>query len=225
MGKFDQGVSFTNADAIAVFLIDGASLGDIEIAFVPQGCRCIFVNEHSLDDMFHRLYLVGSQAAEQHNDFDKAVALSLVLLHEMGHIHFGDRGSYSTNTALDLSELNRPSGSIFNPELRADVFASEVIKLAWSSGEMKSPLPGPYGRATIASNIFRVIATGFNVYDLNNDPQGILDHKQKLDLFAQKGYSHLNLYLRLLIFLQQSEPTDDRRRSLEQIAAIQRVGR
>lgn len=67
----------------------------------------------------------------------------------------------------------------------------------------------PCGRASVTSNIFRVVVTDFNGFDLENDPQGILDNKQKHQVFAQKGYSHLNLYVRLLVFLQQSESTDE----------------
>lgn len=213
----DNGVIFTNADAIPVFLIDGQSLGNVEVAFVPDGIRCIFVNAHTLDDLSQRLFLAGRDVVEQHGDFDKSVALSLVLLHELGHIRFGDRSSYASNAHLDIAEINKPSGAISNPEVRADAFASEVIRQAWASGEMRSPLLGPYGRASIASNIFRVMANGFNSFDLRHDPQGILDRKPKLELFRQDGYSHLNLYLRLLIFLEQSEPTEERRRYLELI--------
>jgi hypothetical protein len=214
---FENEVIFTNADAIPVFLIEGQSLGNVEVAFVPDGCRCIFVNAHSLDDLSRRLYLVGPDAIEQHGDFDKSIALSLVFLHELGHIRFGDRGSYASNARLELAEINKPSQAISNPEVRADAFASEVVRLAWSSGEMQSPFYEPYGRADIASNIFRVMETGFNSYDLVHDPQGILDKKVKYELFWQNGYSHLNLYLRLLIFLQQSEPTEERYRYLELI--------
>jgi hypothetical protein len=221
-GSFDQGVAFSNADEIPTYLIDGQSLGAIEVAFVPQGCRCIFINERSLDNLFQRLFIIGKDAAEQHGDFDKALALSLVLVHELGHLRFGDQGSYSSNSLLDLGELNLPSARITNPEMRADVFASEAIQGAWSSREMHSILPGPYGRAAIASHVFRVISNGFNGYDLKNDPQGVFDRQEKYGIFLQKGYSHLNLYLRLLIFLQRSEPTDDRLHYLERIAARER---
>lgn len=76
---------------------------------------------------------------------------------------------------------------------------------------------GPYARASIASNIFRVMSNGFNSFDLRHDPQGVLDRTPKLELFRRGGYSHLNLYLRLLIFLEQLEPTEERRRYLELI--------
>jgi hypothetical protein len=197
---FDDGLVFTNAEIIPVFLIDGQSLGDAETAFVQEECRCIFLNAYSLGDLFERLYLVGPHAASQHSSFDKAVALSLVFLHELGHLHFGDRTSYGPNAHLDLAEINAPSRAISNPEVRADAFASEIIRSAWASGEMRSGLPGPYGRAAIASNILRVVSTGFNLYDVNHDPQGILGGNPNYRLFQAKGYSHLNLYLRLLIF-------------------------
>ena len=209
--QFDNGVRFISADAIPVYLIDGASFGAIEVAFVPEGCRCIFVNARSIDDLSRRLFLIGEDAIEQHNSFDKALALSLVLLHELGHVKFRDRSSYASVAQLNLAEL------ISNPEVRADAFASEVVRMGWASTEMKGPLGAPYGRASIASNIFRVMATGFNSFDLKNDPQGILHHRQNYQVFAQKGYSHLNLYVRLLVLLQQSEPTAERLHYLEEL--------
>lgn len=213
--QFDNGIRFIKADAIPVYLIDGAALGSIEVAFVPEGCRCIFVNARSIDDLSRRFFLIGEDAGEQHNSFDKALALSLVLLHELGHVRFGDRSSYASIAQLKLTELNRPPELISNPEVRADAFASEVVRMGWASAEMEGPLGAPYGRASIASNLFRVIATGFNSFDFKNDPQGILTHKQNYQVFAQKGYSHLNLYVRLLVFLQQSEPTAERQHYLE----------
>jgi hypothetical protein len=215
--QFDNGVRFINADAIPVYLIDGASLGNIEVAFVPEGCRCIFINSRSIDDLSRRLFLIGQDAFEQHNSFDKALALSLVLLHELGHVKFRDRSSYASVAQLNLAELNQPAELISNPEVRADAFASKVVRMGWASAEMKGPLGSPYGRASIASDVFRVMATGFNSFDLKNDPQGILNHRQNYQVFAQKGYSHLNLYVRLLVFLQQSEPTAERLHYLEKL--------
>jgi hypothetical protein len=215
---FDDGVVFTNAKIVPVFLIDRQSLGDAETAFVPEDCPCIFLNAYSLNDLYERFYLIGPLAASQHSSLDKAIGLSLVFLHELGHLHFGDRTSYSSNKRLDLAEINAPSAAISNPELRADAFASEIIRSAWASGEMHSALPGPYGRAAIASNILRVLSTGFNLYDVNHDPAGLLGGKPNYALFAQSGYSHLNLYLRLLIFLEQTEPSATRRQYLERIS-------
>ena len=217
--QFDNGVRFINADAVSVYLIDGASLGNIEVAFVPEGCRCIFVNARSIDELSRRLYLIGEGAAEQHNSFDKALALSLVLLHEVGHVRFRDRSSYASVARLNLDELNRPSAMISNPEVRADAFASEIVRIGWASAEIQGPLGPPYGRSSIASNIFRVMETGFNGFDLKNDPQGIFNHKQNCQVFVQKGYSHLNLYVRLLVFLDQSEPTTERHEYLEALVA------
>ncbi len=222
---FDDGLVFTNAETVPVFLIDRQSLGDAETAFVPEGCRCIFLSVYSLDHLSEQLYLVGPHASGQHSSFDKAIALSLVFLHELGHLHFGDRTSYASNARLDLAEINAPSRSISNPEVRADAFASEIVRSAWASGEMRSGLPGPYGRAAIASNILRVVWTGFNLYDVNYDPQGIVGGNPNYGLFQQKGYSHLNLYLRLLIFLEQTDPKATRRQYLERISqAIAHTG-
>lgn len=166
--------------------------------------------------------MTGAEALQQHNSFDKSLVLAMVLLHELGHLHFGDVGSYGPVARLDLEEIASPSTAILNPEVRADRFASEIIDAAWQSQEMKGPLDTPYGRAFIASNIFRAIATGFNSFDLRRDPQGLLNNKPNASLFRATGNSHLNLYLRLLVMLQQLEPTDERFQELSWITSTQR---
>jgi len=70
----------------------------------------------------------------------------------------------------------------------------------------------------MASNVLRVIATGSNTYDFRNDPQGVLGGVSKPALFQQAGYSHLNLYVRLLVLLEQLEPNEERLDELRWIA-------
>jgi hypothetical protein len=160
---------------------------------VPDGDRCIVVNANSLERLFQTFYMSGDEAIEQHNSFDKALVLTLVFLHELGHLQFDDHGSYCDPARLDLAEIARPSTEILNREVRADRFATEIIQDAWRSEEMRGPLGPPYGRAFVSSNVFRAIATGFNSFDVTRDPQGILRGQQNPTLFRQSGYSHLNL--------------------------------
>lgn len=207
---FDNGLRFVDADEIPVYLIDASHLGRIETAFVPNGERCVFVNAGSLDRLFEDFFMMGKHVLGQHNSFDKALVLAVVLLHELGHLHFEDDGSYGPPAAFALEEIDRPSRAIANKEVRADRFASEMVNAAWASQQMKSPLDGPYGRAGIASNIFRAIATGANSHDFTVDPQGVFDGVRKPYVFRQSGYSHLNLYLRLLVLAQQINPSEER---------------
>src|SRR5581483_9041532 len=102
----------------------------------------------------------------------------------------------------------KPSSTIANKEVRADRFASEIISDAWNADEMKGRFSGAMGRSNIASNLYRVVAIASNTNDLVEDPTGAFDKVEKLGLFRAPGYSHLNLYLRLLVILYQLEPTD-----------------
>ena len=52
--QFDNGVRSIHADEIPVYLIDSASLRNIEVAFVPEGCRCVFFNAKSIDGLSRR---------------------------------------------------------------------------------------------------------------------------------------------------------------------------
>lgn len=222
---FDNGWRFRNAKEIPVYIVDGARLGRVENVFVPEGERCIFVTGRSLDRMFESMFLIGENALQHHTAYDKSLALALILLHELGHIKFGDGGSYGPPARLDLDELNRPSHMIENRELRADRFAFELVEQAWDSGEKTHPLGNLYARSRIAGQIYRVIATGSNSHDFRVDPRGLLDKIEKLEVFKASGYSHLNLYLRLLVMLHQLEPTDDRLAELQAIDKMFRTHR
>jgi len=224
-GKFfDDTLVIRNADAIPVFLIDGSGLGQVETAFVPDGEHAIFIDADGLDALFDGFAMSGSLAVQQHNSFDRALVLAVVLLHELGHLHYGDRGSYDTPQRFMPADVGQPSTRIHNPELRADRFASEAIERGWATHEMHSAISGPYGKAMIANNLVRAVAVASNSFDLNLDPQGVLSGVQRPELFNQQGLSHLNLYLRLLVLMQQLDPTRERQAELEWIATPRKIG-
>lgn len=215
----DDALILRNAEAIPVFLIGGDTLGRNETAFVPDGERCIFINVDTLDALIETFAMTGPMAAQQHPTFDKSLVLAVVLLHEMGHLHYGDQGSYDTLGAFDPADVARPSATIHEPELRADRFASEAIEQGWASHEMHAAIDGPYGRAIIANNLARAVAVASNSFDYHQDPQGLLSRVSRPQLFRQGGLSHLNLQLRLLLILQQIYPDLGRQQELAWIAS------
>jgi hypothetical protein len=217
---FDNGLRFKNAQIIYVYIVDDASLGRVENIFVPDKERCIFVSAKSLDRLFESFFITGPRALQQLSSFEKSLVVALILLHELGHLHFNDGGSYGPPARLNLDEMSRPSRDIANREVRADRFATEILEQAWDSHKMKGSIPGLFGRAVIANHIYRVIATGSNTYDFRVDPQGLLDKIVKRHAFNASGYSHLNLYLRLLVMLYQLNPTDERLADLQAINAL-----
>jgi hypothetical protein len=216
---FDNGWRFRNADAIPVYIVDSTSLGQIETAFVPEGARSILISGRSLELQFDAFYLSGERAWEQYSSFEKSLVTAVILLHELGHIRFDDAGSYGPPARLVLEDLTKPSPAIANKEVRADRFASEIIADAWSSEETRGRFSGALGRSTVASNLYRVVAIASNTNDLVNDPTGAFDKFEKLQIFQASGYSHLNLYLRLLVILFQLEPNDERLSLLRAIDA------
>jgi hypothetical protein len=207
---FDNGWRFRNADAIPVYIVEATSLGQIETAFVPEGSRAIFISCRNLERQFDAFYLRGEKAWQQYSLFEKALVTAVILLHELGHVRFDDAGSYGPPARLALEDLAKPSAVIANKEVRADRFASEIIADAWNSEEMKGRFSGALGRSTVASNLYRVVAIASNTNDLVEDPTGAFDKVAKPGLFRAPGYSHLNLYLRLLVILFQLEPNDQR---------------
>jgi hypothetical protein len=152
--------------------------------------------------------------------FEKALVTAVILPHELGHIRFDDAGSRGPSARLVLEDLAKPSTAIANKEVRADRFASEIISDAWNSEETKGRFSGAMGRSTVASNLYRVVAIASITNDLVEDPTGAFDKVKKLQIFRAPGYSHLNLYLRLLVILYQLEPNDQR---LDLLRAVEEV--
>jgi hypothetical protein len=111
-----------------------------ECVFVPRECPgAIFVQASSLPALFDLLGLTrGSPASAQErssrdtstavSDEDAARVLSLIFLHEVGHIAAGTAGSYTGYEKLSFDEINEIAGPTKNVELEADKFAARSLK-------------------------------------------------------------------------------------------------
>lgn len=177
----------SQAKFVPVYLLQEYGLAKSDVVFVPDNERCIFINEKGMLE-FLRSY------TDELSGFSVNLSkfLAIILLHEVGHLHFGDTGSYTGVGDVTVSGLNRVDNFGKDAELRADLFAAEQIREAGNIGSNEFAL-GMYMRLTLSniqSNVFRQRMFGDNFGSTTlRSPK----------VFWDKGYSHPNFELRLLI--------------------------
>jgi hypothetical protein len=121
-------------EGVPIYLVDGDRLSSQHIVFIPNGERWVVINTDGVATLLQ--YFASESEWAYAIPAPKILAFSL--LHEAGHIHFGDSGSFVQSTeiskndivAISLSRDNVLSRDIVsrNPELRADLFAIDAIE-------------------------------------------------------------------------------------------------
>jgi hypothetical protein len=180
---------------IPVYLVTGGSLNDDEISFVPSGSKCIIVNSPGLKHVASLLHPAGARAAIQ---TELRFALTLILLHEIGHIVNGDAGAFTQ--PFVISDLNDSLNSAQNRELKADLFAVTQIQRASKSGLIAGRLPAAMNvAAEITGVVFDMLAQ-----EIEN-----VRHHQPLPAasYLDHGYAHPNIELRFLIMAYKYNPS------------------
>jgi hypothetical protein len=209
----DPEIRFTNSSPVPVSVIAAGQLSDAENSFVPQGEHCVFINSKTMGTLFGEFALGAGRDPRQFSSFEQALMVSIILLHELGHIHYRDEDPASPNN----KDAKGAMLSSTEKEIRADRFAMGQIRKAWKSGdEIKVPGIGT-SRWALANHMERVILSASNFHDLRTDPWGVLGHRPNLEIFHQTGYSHLNIFLRIHIMAYQIEGTTYEHDTLRQV--------
>lgn len=172
---------------ISVYLIRGNQLSDKEVSFVPNQDRCVFVNAPGvkyLSELFHSSNSALSDEAE--------LALTLIVLHEVGHIINGDAGSFVEGEFPSWGEITGSLGDAKNRELKADFFAVEQINKARQRSFPVTLLPlGLRVAAFVGSSSFST---------------GMARASTDLSMYRDRGSTHPNFYLRLLVMSDKLYP-------------------
>jgi hypothetical protein len=180
-----------------VFLVRGDGLGTDEYVFVPEGERCVFVNDDRVDAAL--LLFTGNGAG------DLAVpaedALALMLLHEAGHLAAGDTSSYREPVSSTVEELTDTLNVSKNHELRADVFAVDALRAAGTPGQPMKPFMAASDLEIMLAKISWNLATRRLLDDF------AANALRERRLFLDHGYSHPNFELRFLIMNYRLQPT------------------
>jgi hypothetical protein len=176
---------------ISVYLIRGIQLSDKEVSFVPNQDRCVFINAPGvkyLSELFHS----ANSSPPTGADDETELALTLIVLHEVGHIVNGDAGSFVESEFPPWDEITGSLGDAKNRELKADFFAVEQINKARQRSFPVTILPlGARIAAFVGSSSFRT---------------GMSQASTDISIYRDKGSTHPNFYLRLLIMSNKLYP-------------------
>lgn len=155
------------------------------VAHVRQGCRAILIGTQEFEESF-------AQLAEDNvliEDHEKEM-LTLLLLHELGHIHLGHYGAFIPSTQAPALNL-RPTASKEREE-DADAFAAGILRDEIATmGTGEAYIPGLMV-ITFVSSLSFVISTEASLDCFGCRVLG------SPDIFWDHSQSHENLEYRLL---------------------------
>jgi hypothetical protein len=195
-------VIYHNAKPIPVYLIDDEHIGLSENFFVPENEECIFVNIKYMNALFD-YFRVMRYGGKRDGGYmrPEAMMVATIFLHEIGHLYYGDSGSYTAPAYFKKDDLASPSKNIINKEVRADKFAVEQITNAFENKPTEDFVRDSAGITNnfIAWDMLRTIFAAARGHEIENDPFGIFDGKLKPTILSSSSYSHPNIYLRLYI--------------------------
>jgi hypothetical protein len=131
----DPEIGFTNS-SVSVSVIAAGQLSDAENSFVPQGEHCVLINSKTMGTLFGEFALGAGRDPRQFSSFEQALMVSIILLHELGHIHYRDEDPARPND----KDAKGAMLSSTEKEIRAGRFAIGQIRQAWKSrDEIKVP--------------------------------------------------------------------------------------
>jgi hypothetical protein len=181
---------------IPLYLVTATFLSKRETSFVPPEERCIIVNAQSL----FRLSELFATSEPNAREVNGELALALILLHEVVHIVNGDSGSFFGSEAFDLKDLNVATSDQKNRELKADQFAAEQIQTAANSSVPR--------RIAMGVRIQMVLNAAAWNQAMERAGADLSFSQEKPESFLDKGFSHPNLELRLLVMSYQINKSD-----------------
>lgn len=178
------------------------------IAEVPPGRRCIFVSPDLLD--FAAMF--GGDGGRG-IAVDPVQTLALVLLHESGHVVYGDATGGFAPQNLTMKDITLPADLASSREVRADLFAGDRINDAFQDKK---------DSARFAAATDFILFLGGPAFNLL--ARRILDNMGASSLapqlvFADESEQHASMELRVLLVSYQAAPV---RSAAEVIASFLR---
>lgn len=173
-------------DRIPVFILAGA--GPLAI-WVPNGYRVVLLQEENLERFL--TYYVGPMSEEQSS---WQAMLTLMLLHEAGHLVHGDAGAYDV-TGVQTTGYNRDDTAQKRAEVRADDFAVDAIVKLRDAGSTRAMMLEVH-----------LMSFGYNLLK-----ERLIDNFGATGLRAPSAFwdgsdTHPNLELRILTMLARLSP-------------------
>lgn len=201
--------------AAPVWVVRGDAVSPRELMFVPRGEQCVLINADGLSE-FTSMF-AGEGAAGF--SIDDKEALTLLLLHEAGHVSDTRTGLLrcdSNTPPLTEGELKAPRQETKHPELRADKYAAELVA--------RATRPGTEATAFLTAVDLQLLATKIS---WNLSTVRFLRHFGQTSagdpsLAANANPSHPNLEMRFLVFSYALSPTAATESNLMALFALYR---
>ncbi len=171
---------------VPIYLVGLSNLTWSDMLFVPEEDEAIVIGRPQLDAFFAK-YLKNPE--------DRPRLLALFLLHELGHIHHGDGGSYA---APGSTGLNTDGTEQKHKEEAADKFAVDQVR-----DGLQADQPVPRFTASISvGNALGMFSFNVNTSALVQDFGG-----RSRNRFWDMGYTHPNFERRLLAMQHALAPS------------------
>jgi hypothetical protein len=201
--RLTSGASTNTPFEVLVVGARGASLGPRSCPFVLPDEPVIVVPVDGLEGTFERL------GYDEGLETDKQATLSIMLLHELGHIINSDSGSFASDTdgEVDLNEIL--DDDAHSKELRADRYAATEIGNAFREGGKRFEAVQPA--------IFALQHASFNI-----QAKRTLEMLPDRIRYRHDGQEHPSLEIRFYLLNYLWNPTPIGREVLE--TALRRRG-
>lgn len=179
--------------SLPVYLIDAEGLPADALCFVPDGYKCIFVTS----SLFPNLGKLFAEPDPQEVVRQSRDVLTILLLHECGHIHYGDAGSFAGSSA----GLNLTRTAAKDRETRADQFAAEMLRKA------KADIAGAFhARSVTAMTLMaQTMLINFNFFGARVVNLGSRKFRDK-GVYWDDSLTHPNLAFRMLNIAAGMDP-------------------
>lgn len=200
----EDGTEYSQND-VPVYAV-GFGLERSEVALNPKGCRCILLNVSALVEAVR--VLSDNPTTDLPLEIENWAAF--ILLHEAGHVSANLSAEASTDAASAEPDQVGPPQDEKQLEFAADLFAAQRIRDAAAPGQ-----PGFVKAMFISIELSKAswnllagrLVDNFEASALND-----------ASLMIDKGYSHPNFELRILVvneLIQQTETARQLRESFE----------
>jgi hypothetical protein len=203
--------SLEGISSIPLFLVATFKEASSTPAAVPEGCICVFVNPAYLAS-----WIEFNSSGTGRMALDRGYFLTMVLLHEAGHIKEGSPAAAFKNG--ELSQLNiDPSVAKVN-EQRADEFAAQLLR----RHAYTKPATATSLEANLVVNELTKLSWNMQAFRTLDEFGAFAVGKRSV--YLDDGYSHPNMALRVLRINHLIQASDATRSLLEAFESARQRG-
>lgn len=170
---------------VPVYLVESKQDAAGTPAFVPRGCRCIFI-----DTAYLTAWVANNSRGAGRMMLDRGYFLTFVLLHEAGHIAKGTSAAAIENGIM--TQLNIAPSVAKSNEEDADEFATQLLR--------RYATQTPANATTLDANwvVNELVKLSWNMQAYRSIDEFGAFSVGKPGVYFDNGYTHPNLAWRIL---------------------------